>query len=259
MIKLLNKYVVSWLKSHIIIYIFTKYINFLRVYFLFVTNNTPAWTWAFHFGWPWCIDHSQGRQNCCEKTPWDVSGHSKARWHRPQIYSGSTSELAFGQLLEWQKNKRSRRTLELYFSVGSNTTLCLMWLVLTVTFGSVFQTKSNGQHSIVFKELCSKCVPPDVVTLLHVDEKKKNQMCEYWVGFVSVYRTSCIHTCVYWPPSSSVAVCWAQKFCSLSGCHMACASWIYTQKRRRKRSTVKNVLFQKVKLIMAYEITVVQQ
>lgn len=68
-------------------------------------KNTPVWTWAFHSGWPWCTDHSQGRQSCCGRTPWDVWAHSRARWHRPRIYSGSTLESTSDQLLQKWREK----------------------------------------------------------------------------------------------------------------------------------------------------------
>lgn len=49
-------------------------------------------------------------------------------------------------------------------------------LFLTVTLGSILQTEGNGQHGIIFKELCSKCIPPQVITLLQGAEEKINQL-----------------------------------------------------------------------------------
>lgn len=40
------------------------------------------------------------------------------------------------------------------------------FVVLTVAFGSVLQAERNGQHGVIFKELCGERVPPEVVTLL---------------------------------------------------------------------------------------------
>lgn len=38
--------------------------------------------------------------------------------------------------------------------------------LLTIAFGSILQTKSDGQHGIIFKKLCSESIPPQVITLL---------------------------------------------------------------------------------------------
>lgn len=53
------------------------------------------------------------------------------------------------------------------------TTVCLF---LTVTFGPILQAESNGQHGIIFKELRSKRIPPQVIALLQVWEGKNNQL-----------------------------------------------------------------------------------
>lgn len=42
---------------------------------------------------------------------------------------------------------------------------------LTVSFWAIFQAKGQHKYCIIFKELCSKCIPPQIVTLL----EKKNK------------------------------------------------------------------------------------
>jgi len=39
-------------------------------------------------------------------------------------------------------------------------------LNLTVSFWSILQTEGEGQCSILLKELCSKRIPPQTITLL---------------------------------------------------------------------------------------------
>lgn len=40
--------------------------------------------------------------------------------------------------------------------------------LLTVAFGSIFQTEGDGQHGVVFKELRGESIPPQVITFLQV-------------------------------------------------------------------------------------------
>lgn len=149
-----------------------------------VTTNTPVWTWVFHSGWPWCTDHSQGRQSYCGRTPLDVSAHSRVQWHHPQIYSGSTVESTSDQLLRRQRKnegyENGRTLAEGYISLKVS-------LFLTVTFGSVFQTECYGQHGIIFKKLCSKCIPPQVITLLNEKGKIISYLHFLWIAFICVY------------------------------------------------------------------------
>lgn len=223
--------------------------------------HTPVWTWAFHSEWPWCTGRSPERQSYCGRTPWDVSAHSRVQLHRPQIYSGSTVGSTSGQLLE-KKQKKTRgmrkvrytsymynykyhqngnviknkcpnsRSCNCFDHFSAHCSACNMkWqitsrmiLFLTVTFWPILQTESDGQHGIIFKELCSKRIPPQVVALLLGKEEGKDQVTPLLNCF-SVWKLH-VAVCAYEPLSSSVAVCWVQIFCSLSGCHMVCASWM---------------------------------
>ena len=42
---------------------------------------------------------------------------------------------------------------------------------LTVSFGTVFQTESDGEHGIIFKEFCGEGIPPEIVTVLKAEEE----------------------------------------------------------------------------------------
>lgn len=38
--------------------------------------------------------------------------------------------------------------------------------ILTVAFGSIFQTEGDGEHGVILKKLCGERVPPEIVTIL---------------------------------------------------------------------------------------------
>lgn len=41
---------------------------------------------------------------------------------------------------------------------------------LTISFGSIFQTESDGEHGVILEKLCSKGIPPEIVTVLKKEE-----------------------------------------------------------------------------------------
>lgn len=165
---------------------------------LSIHKHKPVWTWVFHSGWPWCTDHSRGRQSYCGRIPWDVSAHSRVQWHRPQIYSGSTVESTSDQLLEKREKKKTRGMRNIRYNTEGSyipervNMSSLVILFLTVTFGSVLQTESNGQHGIIFKKLCSKCIPPQVVTLLQKKMKIISYLQYFWLLLYVCTVCSCV-------------------------------------------------------------------
>lgn len=49
--------------------------------------------------------------------------------------------------------------------------MAFSFFILTVSFGSIFQTESDGEHGVIFKELCGEGIPPEIVTVLKQDEE----------------------------------------------------------------------------------------
>jgi len=43
--------------------------------------------------------------------------------------------------------------------------------LLTVSFGSIFQTERDGEHGVILKELCGEGIPPEIVTVLKADKE----------------------------------------------------------------------------------------
>lgn len=43
--------------------------------------------------------------------------------------------------------------------------------ILTVSFGSIFQTESDGEHGVILKKLCGEGIPPKIVTVLKAEEE----------------------------------------------------------------------------------------
>ena len=71
-----------------------------------------------------------------------------------------------------------------------------MTRLLTVAFGSILQTESNCQHGVILKELCSKGIPPQVITLLQGVEEKSNPLETQLLDCFSVCDCTCLRTSV---------------------------------------------------------------
>lgn len=51
--------------------------------------------------------------------------------------------------------------------------------ILTVSFGSIFQTESDGEHGVILEKLCGERIPPEIVTVL--GGNKENHYSQFFI------------------------------------------------------------------------------